>query len=377
MIPQKVSPEGVTQKGKTTMPIDMTEFTENIESGVKSNSTSTKFFYRFKIDGITKRGVIDYSDKAWDKRTRISKIKAEIENIKSNVRNPKTELSEKIKLDTFIEMHFDNLPKTTWTETKRRHYTNYIAKELGNKKVIDIKQMHIEQCIKKQAELHLAPRTIKTTLEILNPAFKKAMANRLIDFNPCFGITIQIQKTKKTVLYASEQLSDIYQAILKIFSNNPYYLSFYLFALQGRRKSEILNLKWELIDFKNNRYLLEDTKNGDHQMYFLPPNIKTELLKFRNSKGWIYESPVFAGKRLEGIEKQTKKIKALIPNFTLHYMRNVIVSAMAEQGVSATLMSGALGHNNTSTLSKYLSLNHVQGSEVANQTIENITNNIR
>ena len=45
---------------------------------------------------------------------------------------------------------------------------------------------------------------------------------------------------------------------------------------------------------------------------------------------------------------------------------------MAENGLSATIMSGAIGHNNTATLSKYLSLNYVQGSKMANETIEKI-----
>ena len=108
-------------------------------------------------------------------------------------------------------------------------------------------------------------------------------------------------------------------------------------------------------------------------MMFLPPKIKDILLKFSEKEGWVYASSVNIGQRIGNIEKQTAKIKAIIPNFTLHYMRNVIVSAMAEQGISATLMSGALGHNNTSTLAKYLSLDHTQGSQVANETIEAIT----
>ena len=36
-------------------------------------------------------------------------------------------------------------------------------------------------------------------------------------------------------------------------------------------------------------------------------------------------------------------------------------------------MSGALGHNNTNTLSKYLSLNYGKGSSEANRVIEDIT----
>ena len=358
---------------KKNMAIDRKIYINEVDIGLKANEDYKKFYFNSKINGKIYSKLFDYSKTDWDKRTRIAKAKSESITFKNNKLNPKTELDEKIKFEVFIQMHFDKLPNTIWTATKKKHYEKYIKKTIGNKKVTDIKQMHIKDCIKSQENEGLAPRTVKTTLEILNPVFKEAIANRLIDFNPCIGISVKVPKTKKTVMMASEQLANIYKAIHQVFENNPYYLSFYLFALQGRRKSEILNLKWEQIDFENNRYILEDTKNGEHQMFFLPPNIKNELLKFRDSFGWVYSSSSKQGNRIINIEKQTKKLKVFIKNFTLHYMRNVILSAMAEQGVSATLMSGALGHNNTSTLSKYLSLNHVEGSIVANKTIEGIT----
>ncbi|MFA7084950.1 MAG: tyrosine-type recombinase/integrase [Arcobacteraceae bacterium] len=234
--------------------------------------------------------------------------------------------------------------------------------------------MHIKDCIKKQENLGLAPGTVKTTLEILNPTFHEAVANRVIDFNPCYGISIKIPRTKKIVMHASDELSIIIKTIYEVFHNNPFYLSFYLFAIQGRRKSEILTLKWEQIDFKNNTYLLEDTKNGEHQVFHLAKNIRLELEKFQSKTGWVYESFVNQGQRVTNVEKQTNKLKQLIPNFTLHRLRNIIVSAMAEQGMSPTLMSAALGHNNTTTLSKYLTLNYMKSSEVVEQVIQNIIN---
>ncbi len=143
--------------------------------------------------------------------------------------------------------------------------------------------------------------------------------------------------------------------------------------MQGRRKSEILKLKWENIDFNNNKFLILDTKNGEHQMFALPFNIKDELLKFKNDYGYVYESSI-KDTHIANVEKQTNKIKKIIPSFTLHYMRNVVVSAMAEQGISATLMSSALGHNNTNTLSKYLTMSYMEGSKEANNLIKQITN---
>lgn len=333
------------------MAINKNDFIEKIDPGLKSNKLFTQFYYRFKIDGNEYAKLFDYTYKNWDKKTRVSKAKSDARDYRENKVNPITELDENIKLNAFIQMHFDNLPNTLWTDAKKRHYNNYVSSHIGNKKVTTIKQMHIKACIKDQINQGLSPRTAKTTLELLNPLFNEAIVNRLIDFNPCTGIKVKIPKTKKTVINASEELKKIYETIISIFADDPFYLSFYLLALQGRRKSEILNLKWENIDFGNNRYILEDTKNGEHQMMFLPDAVKIEFLKFNNTTGWVYASSVNIGERISNIEKQTAKIKSVIQNFTLHYMRNVIVSAMAEQGISATLMSGALGHNNTSTLS--------------------------
>ena len=55
--------------------------------------------------------------------------------------------------------------------------------------------------------------------------------------------------------------------------------------------------------------------------------------------------------------------------FTMHYTRNVMVSAMAENGVDAIYMSGALGHNDPNTITKYLTMNYLQGSKIASDMI--------
>lgn len=355
------------------MGINKKEFVHKVDTGLKSDNTYRKFFFRCVVEGKEYTKLFDYSDKGWDKRTRVSQAKADAKSFRDKKINPVTEINENIKLDEFITEYFKYAPNTTWKQTKVNHYNNYIEPHLGKKKVQSIKQMHIKECIKKQEELGLKPRTIKTTIEVLNPVFKEAMVNRLIDFNPCDGIKIRLPKTKKIVVGASEQLLEIFNAIQKVFKDDPFYQSLYFFALQGRRKSEILNLRWENIDFEKGTYLIEDTKNGEHQMFMLPEYIADLLKAFCSSRGYVYESRINEGSPISNIEKQTKKIKKVLPNFTLHYMRNVVVSAMAEQGVSATLMSGALGHNNTNTLSKYLSLNYGKGSSEANRVIDEIT----
>ncbi|WP_083771981.1 tyrosine-type recombinase/integrase [Arcobacter nitrofigilis] len=78
---------------------------------------------------------------------------------------------------------------------------------------------------------------------------------------------------------------------------------------------------------------------------------------------------------IQNIQAQIRKLKKALnnPNFGIHYLRKVVVSAMAEQGVNATYLSGALSHSDLNTIKKYLSIPYKKGSEVANETIQLLT----
>lgn len=132
-----------------------------------------------------------------------------------------------------------------------------------------------------------------------------------------------------------------------------------------------MNLKWEHISFTYDYYFLSDTKNDEEQKVFLPPNVKEALLQFRKDSSWVFESPINPGHRLSDAKRQTAKLKKLLGDwFTMHYTRNVMVSAMAERGIDAIHMSGALGHNDPNTITKYLTMNYMQGSRIASDMIQ-------
>lgn len=64
------------------------------------------------------------------------------------------------------------------------------------------------------------------------------------------------------------------------------------------------------------------------------------------------------------------KIRLGDPKFGVHYLRNVMVSAMAEQGLESMHLSGALGHNDPNTIKKYLTMNYLKSSEKASEVID-------
>lgn len=353
------------------MAINVSVYPNKIKTNLWANKSHTIFYYNFKIDGRKYRGLIDLSDKVgWNKRDKISVAEAELIKIKNDKRDGV--VSDKITLDKFIEKHYEFQPETHWKKTRLSHYRRYISPLIGKKAVVQIRQIHLKEVVKSQEDKGLAPRTVKQTIEVLNPAFKAAIANRLIQFNPMDGIKVKLPKSKKIVTNASKQLVDIYKAIIEEFADEPFYQAMYLFALQGRRKGEILNLRWADVDFKNNYYVLRDVKNDETQKIFLPDNIKDLLVQFQRDTEYVFTSRR-TGTKMVNINKVTARLKKRLGNdFTLHYLRNVIVSAMAEQGLEAIHLSGALGHSNAHTIDKYLTLNYLKGSKLASGVIDGI-----
>ena len=354
------------------MAIDRKDYPHKIETGLWSNKNHTIFLYRFNFEKKEYSGLIDLSDKvSWNKKDKVSTARAELIKIKNDKKDGV--LSDKITLDSFMSKYFEMCPDSKYIKIRKSHYDRYVSPVCGSKKVVELRQLHIRESIKKQEDLGLSPRTVKQTLEVLSPAFKNAIANRLISYNPLDGISIKLPKTKKIVSEAGKTLMKIHNAIYAEFGDDPFYLTFFLFALQGRRRGEIFTLKWEDVSIDNSYYILRNTKNNEEQKIFLPDVIKENLAKIPQLSEWVFTSRK-TGKHIVDIRRITDKLKKRLDddNFGIHYLRNVIVSAMAEQGLDSMHLSGALGHNNPNTINKYLTMNYLKSSEMASGVIDGI-----
>lgn len=357
--------------GVSPMAIDYKIFVEKVCANLYADVKFERFLLRVRRQKRLYRKVLDYRSKGWGKRDRVKVAKRELDSFTDRL-----ELSDDGVIPTlrkYVAEHLSHAADTSWKQTKQRHYNNYIDKELGVKRLDKIMQDDIRACIAKQERLGLKPRTVKTTLELLRPLFRDAIINRYIAHNPCDGIKIKLPKSKKIVSSASDKLIEAYAVIMDVFRDDPFYRSLFLFALNGRRKGEILSLRWEDVSFEYNYVILRDPKNEEMQKMYLPADIKEALLEFvSDDSDWIYPTPRDVTKPLHDIRKTVAHIKKRVPWFGMHYLRNVIVSAMAEQGRAAIEMSGALGHMSAKTIDTYLSLNYLQGSTAASETITQI-----
>ena len=361
------------------MAIKKTDFPEKIEPGLKADKSFSKFLLRFKTEGSKEYSkVFDYSDRQWNKKTRVTQAKADA--LANSTLN-------QVKDEYFKNACSD----TNWTEERKDCYRLYLEQSLGNMKIKDIKLNHInivrsqieQKGHTKQTANGCSPRTIKKVLiQTLKPIMEYAYENQVISMVPKIELSPAHKKQhkakKKKVENGTETLSILYRTIMELYKDNPFYRALFLFALYGRRWNEIRTLEWQNIDFHNNRYTIVSEKNkvDASQTYILSSDITEALYGILDDRtGLVFKSPK-TGKMLYTPKKQLAKIKQIsgIDNLTMHYFRHILVSAMGEVGVANTILSASLGHTNLNTVHQYyLSANHTKASQVAVEKIAEIT----
>ena len=141
-------------------------------------------------------------------------------------------------------------------------------------------------------------------------------------------------------------------------SQSPYLYCIVLIALTtGARKSEILHLTWDAIDFDNRIAHIKDSKNGQPRRVGLVDSVIQELKKLYQSRD-TRKPLVFASKTAFGkidIKKAWHAAlkRANIENFVFHGLRHHFCSIGGELGASGTQLRAQLGHSSSRMTDHY------------------------
>lgn len=398
------------------------------ESNLKIHKKDiTKFLFDFRLNDIRYRKTLKLDVSGWDRKTCIDEAKKKLQTYKDDIKAGYTS-SDKIKLNILFEDYYKTLDDTTvGTKKKKTIYNRYIKDVLGSKRISAIVENDVNKILIDLKKRGLKPKTVKGVLEVMQPLYKFAIRNKYLKDNVVQELRVKTKDQKKIVTNATELFIQIHEAITTTYKDEPFYQAFFMFCFTGRRVGEVINLKWENLDFKNNYYWIEDTKNDDKQKYPLPTNIKEQLLNIQDTHlGLVFKSPI-TGKKIANYDRQVRQIKKHLAlmycndnplyqaftvlrtrvkrvsditnlkwndklsediqkilsryngaksglifenlikdkfdNFSPHYMRNILVSMLAEQQTEAIVLSGILGHKDVNTINKYLSINHYKSGQ--------------
>ncbi|MGL1921588.1 MAG: site-specific integrase [Hyphomicrobiales bacterium] len=197
------------------------------------------------------------------------------------------------------------------------------------------------------------------TVGLLGGIFSYAIENgmRREGDNPVQGIK-KFPDQKEMRFLTSVEFSKLGTAMTELEDDgiNPYGLvGVRLLMLTGCRKSEILTLKWDYVDFENFCLRLPDTKTGEKVLI-----LGTPALDLLNTVPRLIGNPYVLvgqkkGQHLIGLPKIWNKIreKAGLDWATLHILRHSFASFGAGSGLGLPIIGHLLGHKDTTTTARY------------------------
>jgi integrase len=203
------------------------------------------------------------------------------------------------------------------------------------------------------------PATLNRELACMRHIFNLAKREGEAEKNPVNGVRFEREHNKRDRFLSNDEFQ-------KLLDKAPSYLRPILKVAYhtGMRKSEILNLKWDRVDIKNEfiRLRPEDTKSGEGRLIPLN-NELTEL--FKNIIKCLHHDFVFTNrnKPIKNIREIFAKVckEAGVEDFTPHDFRHTFITRKRREGHDPIKIMKATGHK---TVSMYLRYNTVTEEEL-------------
>ena len=234
--------------------------------------------------------------------------------------------------------------KKSWTNDSY-NFKAHIEPAFGDTPIIELATIDIDRWHKSIKAKYNANRTLALLGTICNQAIKWGE----LDTNPCKGVSKNKEYSRDTFI-----TKDMYPKFLEAveLEEAPYPTIIKLLLHTGLRKQELLSLKWEDVDLKNQVITIQETKNG--RTHILPlTKVATALIK-KLPKDHIYLFH-YQGQRLLDIKRPWERIREKVgmPTLRVHDLRRTIGSWLAQSGVSLHLIGEVLNHKNPKTTMVY------------------------
>lgn len=259
-----------------------------------------------------------------------------------------------LRLKLFIEkyLEFSKSRKAANTFYLDRHSLTGLEEFLGNVLLREISNKNIEEYIQHRLET-VKPSSVNVEIRHLKTAFNQAVNWKAIKANPMKDVKqLKIKESDIPKFFTEEEISKLFSVITDEQFKNL--IRFYLYT--GCRRSEVLNITWDDVDFKNKKILIRVTKSGKYRK--IPINSQLmQILKSMNQdteKLFHYQCP-------DSVNRRFKRYlnKAEIKNWkelSIHNLRHTFASHLVMKGTGILHIQKLLGHSRVSVTEMYAHL---------------------
>lgn len=154
-------------------------------------------------------------------------------------------------------------------------------------------------------------------------------------------------KKKRVILSENELTIILFNA--KYFNPIMFYPFLYMIATTGCRRSEIMNLKWENVDLKNNIMHLVNTKNKKDRTIKINTGTKTILENINIKSDFVLTDENGEQLKRSRIQRLINKFKLEYPidkNWNYHDLRHSFAYNYLKKGGNMYQLQKLLGHSN-------------------------------
>jgi len=273
----------------------------------------------------------------------------------------------------------------------RSRIESHIKPLLGSKRLKSISRADVERFHQDVADGKSA-RNVKTrrrgrsivcggkgaaneALALLSAILSFAVNRNLISTNPAIGVK-RYKRERLQRFLSPEELARLGASLAEAERNNmnPVAIAaIRLLALTGCRKSEILTLKWEHIDYERGCLRLPTSKTGAKDVPLGRPALDL-LADLPRWEGNPYVVPGANGKHFVGLQKVWEKVRraADLEDVRLHDLRHSFASVAVAGGDSLYIVGKVLGHREARTTERYAHVRDDPVRDVADRTATNI-----
>ena len=286
-------------------------------------------------------------------------------------------------MDKWLDEYMIFAIRESTLDSYRGMVNNQVKPFIGNKQLASLTTADIQKFynkIKKEGRVRehpvhgkmLADSMVRSVHMMLHEALDMAVKERLMAKNPTNGTTIPKCNYPEKQILGDNQL----ETFLETIRGQEYWCDFfYVEVMTGLRRGEICGLKWQDIDFEENKLRVKrsvSVKRGGGvnigetktetgvRCIEMPPSV-AELLKNRKQTAiteWVF--PAFLNPE-QPIHPQAayRKLKVILKNAELpmirfHDLRHTFATHATQGGVDPKTLAGILGHTNASfTLDTY------------------------
>lgn len=252
-------------------------------------------------------------------------------------------------------------------EECQRLIDNVIVPKIGNLRVAEMTRAIVARL---HQQLSATKPQANRTLSFLSKMFNLAerWGLRPDGTNPCRHIPHYPEKAKERFLTDAEIARLFDTLAIPEFASSPFATFIKLALMTGRRKSELLNLRWSDLDLDIGIMKLRDSKVGPRTFVLNDVAIET-LRSIPRLEGQIY---VIAGRKTDapavGVQKWWERVRsrAELSDVTIHTFRHAHASLGASLGQSLHQIGELLGHASAATTKKYAHLHDAANRQASN-----------